>query len=74
MLSDIENLDIMLGENHFNTREREGSLNSNMLRRSRSFVSNESINEEEDLERNQRNVNSGTNATKIQLQTILLPR
>ena len=62
MLSDIENLDIMLGENHFNTREREGSPNSNMLRRSRSFVSNESINEEEDLERNQRNVNSGTKA------------
>ena len=29
MLSDIENLDIMLGENHFGTREREGSLNSN---------------------------------------------
>ena len=23
MLSDFENLDIMLGENHFNTRERE---------------------------------------------------
>ena len=62
MLSDIENLDIMLGENHFNTREREGSLNSKMPRRSRSFVSNESINGEEDIERNQRNVNSGTNA------------
>ena len=62
MLSDIENLDIMLGENHFNTREKEGSLNSNMLRRSRSFVSNESINGEEEIERNQRNVNSGTNA------------
>ena len=30
MLSDIENLDIMLGENHFDTREREGSLNSNL--------------------------------------------
>ena len=62
MLSDIENLDIMLGENHSNTREREGSLNSNMPRRSRSFVSNESINGEEDIVRNQRNVNSGTNA------------
>ena len=62
MLSDIENLDIMLGENHFNTRKREGRLNSNMPRRSRSFVSNESVNGEEDIERNQRNVNSGTNA------------
>ena len=45
MLSDIENLDIMLGENHFNTRDREGSLDSNLPRRSRSFVSNESENE-----------------------------
>ena len=28
MLSDIENLDIMLGENHFDTREREGSCDN----------------------------------------------
>ena len=62
MLSDIEKLDIMLGENHFNARERESSLISNMPRRSRSFVSNESINGEEDIGRNQRNANSGTNA------------
>ena len=47
MLSDIENLDIMLGENHFGTRERECSLNSNLPRRSRSFASNESDNEDE---------------------------
>ena len=53
MLSDVENLDIMLGENHFNTREREGSLNSNMPGGSRIFVSNESVNGEEDIERNQ---------------------
>ena len=46
MLSDIENLDIMLGENHFSTREREGSLNSNLPRRSRSFASIESENED----------------------------
>ena len=63
MLSDIENLDIMLGENHFNTREREGSfrLNSNLPRRSRSFASNESENEDWDIGRNQRNINSRTN-------------
>ena len=61
MLSDIENLDIMLGENHFNAREREGSLNSNLPRRSRSFVSNESENEDGNIGRNQRNVNSITN-------------
>ena len=45
MLSDIENLDIMLGENHFGTQEKEGSLNSNLPRRSRSFASNESEND-----------------------------
>ena len=61
MLSDIENLDIMLGENHFNTREREGSLNSNLPRRSRSFASNESENEDDNIARNQRNINSRTN-------------
>ena len=61
MLSDIESLDIMLGENHFNAREREGSLNSNLPRRSRSSVSNESENENGNIGRNQRNVNSRTN-------------
>ena len=45
MLSDIEDIDIMLGENRFNAREREGSLNSNLPRRSRSFASNDSENE-----------------------------
>ena len=62
MLSDIENLDIMFGENHFNTREREGSLDSNVPRRSRSIVSNESVNGDVNIERNQRNINSRTNA------------
>ena len=40
MLSDIENIDIMLGENHFNAREREGSLDNNLPRRSRSNAMN----------------------------------
>ena len=61
MLSDIENLDIMLGENHFNTRDREGSLDSNLPRRSRSFVSNESENEDGNIGENQRKINSRTN-------------
>ena len=60
MLSDIENIDLMLGENHFNAREREGSLNSN-LPRSRSFASNESENENGNVGRNQRNDHSRTN-------------
>ena len=61
MLSDIENLDIMLGENHFNTGGREGSLNGNSPRISRSFASNESENEDGNIGRNQRNANSRTN-------------
>ena len=40
MLSDIENLDIWLGETHFDTVEREVSLNSNLARRIESANSN----------------------------------
>ena len=61
MLSDIENIDIMLGENHFNARESEGSLNSNLPRRSRSSASNESENENGNVDRNQRNNHSRAN-------------
>ena len=61
MLSDIENIDIMLGENHFKARERDGSLNSNLPRRSRSFASTESENENGNVGRNQRNDHSRTN-------------
>ena len=32
MLSDIENLDIMLGENHFSRNERNESISSNRAR------------------------------------------
>ena len=46
MFSDIENLDIMLGANHFDTRERDESLNSNLARRPESVVS-------DDLQNNQ---------------------
>ena len=62
MLSDIENLDIMLGEDHFDTREREGSQNSHLPRGSRSFASNESENEDGNMSRNQRISNSRVNA------------
>ena len=40
MLSDIENLDIMLGENHSNGTERNGSLDSTSVRRHESVLSN----------------------------------
>ena len=61
MMSDIENLDIMLGENHFDMRERDGSLNSNLPRRSRSSIGDESGNEEGNIGRTQRNVNPRIN-------------
>ena len=61
MLSDFENLDIMLGENHFNSREREGSLNSKLPRRPRSFTSNESENEDGDIGETQRKINPRKN-------------
>ena len=38
MLSDIENLDIMLGENHFSRNERDASLNSIHAERSESAL------------------------------------
>ena len=41
MFSDIENLDIMLGGNHFDARERDESLNSNLARRPESAISND---------------------------------
>ena len=62
MLSHIENLDILLGENRFNTGGREGSLNSNRPRRSGSLISNESENGEGSTHRNQRVTNSSTSA------------
>ena len=47
MLSDIENLGIMLGEKHFNPRDRDESLNSNLARTPESAVSNDYRNEGE---------------------------
>ena len=41
MLSDIENLDIMLGENHYSRNERDESINSNQARRPRSVSGDE---------------------------------
>ena len=41
MLSDIENLDIMLGENHYGRNEREESVISNQARRLRSLSRDE---------------------------------
>ena len=76
MYSDIENLDIMLGENHFSAREREGSLNSNLPRRARSFASNESENEVGTLVETREilTVEQIPNVTAIRLLAILVLR
>ena len=54
MLSDIENLVVMLGENDISETEREECLNSNLTRRSESTASDnfENANEEMYLNRN----------------------
>ena len=48
MLSDIENLDIMLGENHFSRNERDESISSNRARRPESASGDEFENNGED--------------------------
>ena len=62
ILSDIENLDIMLGNNHFNGIERERSLDSNSARRRNSVVSDNQENEDESLYSNCRNNEPRTSA------------
>ena len=49
ILSDIENLDIMLGGDHFNGAEGERSLDSTSARRRESITSNNLENEGESL-------------------------
>ena len=62
MLSDIENLDIMLGENHFNRNERDESLNNNFARRPKSTIEGEFENNDESRQLDSRNVGPSTNA------------
>ena len=62
MLSDIENLDIMLGGNHFNRNERSESLNSNQARRPGSLFGDEFENEDGNRSSNPGNNGPGPNA------------
>ena len=62
MLSDIENLDIMLGEKHFNGTERDESLDNTSIRRYESVASNNLENEGESSYSNHRNSYVRTNA------------
>ena len=62
ILSDIENLDIMLGNNCYNGTERERSLDNNFVGRRESITSNNLDNEGESLFSNCRNDELRTNA------------
>ena len=61
MFSDVENLDIKLGENHFNPREKDESSNSNFARRPESIVSNDFQNEGENTQLDPGTANLGPN-------------
>ena len=62
MLSDFENLDTMLGKNHFDTVEREEKLNSNLTRRPESANSNNFENDDENTHPNSGVTNPCINA------------
>ena len=62
MLSDIENVDIMLGEDHFNRNERDVSLNSNHAERSESALDDECENNIENRSFDSRKVSTGIDA------------
>ena len=62
MLSDLENLDIMLGENHFNRNERDGSVSSNFGRRPGSTSADELGNNGESRHSATKDIDPGNNA------------
>ena len=62
MLSDLENLDIMLGENHFNRNERDESVSSNFGRRPGSASADELENNGENRYSVTRDIGPGHNA------------
>ena len=62
MLSDIESLDIMLGENYFKRNERDESLNSNHARRSERACGDEFENDDENRYSDSGNVGPSTKA------------
>ena len=62
MLSDIENLDIMLGENHFSRNERDESISSNRAEMPEHTFGNESENDDKNRYSEMRNVGPSTNA------------
>ena len=70
IFSDIENLDIMLDENHFNETERDESLDSASVRRHDSVMSNNLENEGGSSYSNHMNSNvvNGQNSAEVSSQ------
>ena len=62
ILSDVENIDVMLEENHFNGTDREESLDSSLARRPGSATSNNFGNDDENLYQDCRDISSGIDA------------
>ena len=76
MLSDIENLDVMLGGYHFSDIERDESLNSNLDRRPESATSNVLENDHENTHVNSKTTNPGNCAKTVsqtKIQPLLIP-
>ena len=69
MLSDIENLDIMLGENHFNRNERDESVSSNFGRRPGSTSAHELENNGENRYSATRDIGPSNNADYGRIST-----
>ena len=69
MLSDIENLEIMLGENHFARNERDESISSNQARRTGSASGDEFENNDENNHLNIGDFGPGTSANHGQNST-----
>ena len=61
-LENLSDLDIMLGENHFNEAERDGSLDSTSIRRHKSIMSNNLDEREENPYSDHRNSNVRSSA------------
>ena len=72
ILSDIENLDVMLGENHFNGMDREESLDSNLARKPESATSNNFGKGDENLYLNRRDISSGIMPITARIQSMLI--
>ena len=62
IISDIENVDMMLGENHFSRNERDESLSSNQTRRPESTFGDQFENNDENRYLNSRNDGLSPNA------------